>query len=251
MLPVALVISFATSIVEQLGNVKIIIIKKNIRIALLIKNNYNIIINMLTLIKSPFIEYKLTILRNKKTSNSLFRQTMNEISYLIAAEVLKNLKYKKILIQSPIAKTTGLNLADSVIIVPILRAGLGLIEGFVKFLPDVEKGHIGLYRDEQTYQPVEYLCKLPKVKNKKIIVLDPMLATGNSSSAAIELIKEKGVRIKDIKFVSLLAAPEGVKNLSKKQKGLHIFTCSLDKSLNKNKYIVPGLGDAGDRYMGT
>ena len=206
---------------------------------------------MLTLIKSPFIEYKLTILRNKKTSNSLFRQTMNEISYLIAAEVLKHLKYIKISIQSPIIKTTGLNLADPVIIVPILRAGLGLVEGFVKFLPEVEKGHIGLYRDEQTYQPVEYLCKLPKTKNKKIIVLDPMLATGNSSSAAIELIKGKGVKIKDIMLVSLLAAPEGVKNLSKKQKGLQIFTCSLDKSLNKKKFIVPGLGDAGDRYMGT
>ena len=206
---------------------------------------------MLTLIKSPFIEYKLTILRNKKTSNSLFRQTMNEISYLIAAEVLKHLKYIKISIQSPIIKTTGLNLADPVIIVPILRAGLGLVEGFVKFLPEVEKGHIGLYRDEQTYQPVEYLCKLPKVKNKTVIVLDPMLATGNSSSAAIDLIKGKGVNIKDIKLVSLLAAPEGVKNLKKKQKGLHIFTCSLDKNLNKNKFIVPGLGDAGDRYMGT
>jgi len=176
---------------------------------------------------------------------------MNEVSYLIAAEVLKCFKYKKILIQSPITKTAGLTLADPIIIVPILRAGLGLVEGFVKFLPEVEKGHIGLYRDEQTYQPVEYLCKLPKIKNKKIIVLDPMLATGNSSSAAIDLIKGKGVKIKDIKLVSLLAAPEGVKNLSKKQKGLHIFTCSLDKSLDKNKYIVPGLGDAGDRYMGT
>ena len=206
---------------------------------------------MLTLIKSSFIEYKLTILRNKKTSNSLFRQTMNEISYLIAAEVLQHLKYRKIFIQSPVMKTTGLNLAEPVIIIPILRAGLGLVEGFVKFLPEVEKGHIGLYRDEQTYQPVEYLCKLPKTKNKKIIVLDPMLATGNSSSAAIELIKGKGVKTKDIILVSLLATPEGVKNLSKKQKGLHIFTCSLDKGLNKKKFIVPGLGDAGDRYMGT
>ncbi len=206
---------------------------------------------MLTLIKSSFIEYKLTILRNKKTSNSLFRQTMNEISYLIAAEVLQHLKYRKKSIQSPVMKTTGLNLAEPVIIVPILRAGLGLVEGFVKFLPEVEKGHIGLYRDEQTYQPVEYLCKLPKTKDKKIIVLDPMLATGNSSSAAIELIKGKGVKTKDIFLVSLLAAPEGVKNLNKKQKGLHIFTCSLDKGLNKKKFIVPGLGDAGDRYMGT
>ena len=206
---------------------------------------------MLTLIKSSFIEYKLTILRNKKTSNSLFRQTMNEISYLIAADVLQHLKFKKISVSTPLVKTTGLSMTTPPIIVPILRAGLGLIEGFVKFLPEVEKGHIGLYRDEQTYQPVEYLCKLPKTKNKIILVLDPMLATGNSSSAAIDLIKDKGVKIKDIKLVSLLATPEGIKNIRKKQKGLHIFTCSLDKGLNKNKFIVPGLGDAGDRYMGT
>tara|TARA_X000000368_G_C23021866_1_gene708335 strand:+ start:272 stop:892 length:621 start_codon:yes stop_codon:yes gene_type:complete len=206
---------------------------------------------MLTLIKSSFIEYKLTILRNKKTSNSLFRQTMNEISYLIAGEVLKHLKYKRISIQTPITKTNGLDIKEPIIIVPILRAGLGLIEGFVKFLPNVEKGHIGLYRDEHTYQPVEYLCKLPKVNNKKIFVLDPMLATGNSSSAAIDLIIKKGVRISNITLVSLLASPEGIKNLSKKHKELDIFTCSLDKGLNKKKYIVPGLGDAGDRYMGT
>jgi len=206
---------------------------------------------MLTLIKSPFLEYKLTILRNKRTKNSLFRQTMNEISYLIAAEVLKQIKFKKIKIQTPIQNTWGNEIYNHIIIVPILRAGLGLIEGFVKFLPNVEKGHIGLYRDEQTYQPVEYLCKLPKVNNKTILVLDPMLATGNSSSAAIDLIKERGVKVKNIKLVSLLAAPEGIKNLRKNHKDLHIFTCSLDKGLNKKKYIVPGLGDAGDRYMGT
>ena len=206
---------------------------------------------MLTLIKSPFLEYKLTILRNKRTKNSLFRQTMNEISYLIAAEVLKHIKFKKIKIQTPIQNTSGNEISNPLIIVPILRAGLGLVEGFVKFLPNVEKGHIGLYRDEQTYQPVEYLCKLPKVNNKTILVLDPMLATGNSSSAAIDLIKERGVKVKNIKLVSLLAAPEGIKNLRKNHKELHIFTCSLDKGLNKKKYIVPGLGDAGDRYMGT
>jgi len=206
---------------------------------------------MLTLIKSPFLEYKLTILRNKRTKNSLFRQTMNEISYLIAAEVLKHIKFKKIKIQTPIQNTSGREISSPLIIVPILRAGLGLVEGFVKFLPNVEKGHIGLYRDEQTYQPVEYLCKLPKVNNKTILVLDPMLATGNSSSAAIDLIKERGVKVKNIKLISLLAAPEGIKNIRKNHKDLHIFTCSLDKGLNKKKYIVPGLGDAGDRYMGT
>ena len=206
---------------------------------------------MITSIKSSFLDYKMTILRNKKTSNSLFRQTMNEASYLIAAEVLKHLKYKKISVQTPLTKTTGVNLAQQVILVPILRAGLGLLEGFVKFLPDAEKGHIGLYRDEQTYEPVEYLFKLPKTKNKKVLVLDPMLATGNSSIAAINLIKNKGVKVKDIFLVSLLAAPEGIKNLQKNHRALHIFTCKIDAKLNKNKFIVPGLGDAGDRYMGT
>jgi len=206
---------------------------------------------MLTIINSTFINYKLTILRDKNTSNSLFRQTMNEISYLIAAEVLKNLKYKNKTIYTPVKKTIGKDLSKSVVIIPILRAGLGLVEGFVKFLPDAEKGHIGLYRDEQTYEPVEYLFKLPKVKDKIIIILDPMLATGNSSVAAINLVKGSGVSISNMMLVSLLAAPEGIKNCSKKHKGLHIFTCSVDKGLNKKKFIVPGLGDAGDRYMGT
>ena len=206
---------------------------------------------MLTLIKSPFLEYKLTILRNKKTTNSLFRQTMNEISYLIAAEVLKYVKYKRVSVQTPLTKTLGKDLSKTIVIVPILRAGLGLIEGFIKFLPDAEKGHIGLYRDEQTYRPVEYLCKLPKIKNKDFIVLDPMLATGNSAIEAINLIKRSGVTLSNIKLVSLLAAPEGIQNIKKHHKGLHFFTCSIDKKLNKNKFIVPGLGDAGDRYMGT
>ena len=206
---------------------------------------------MLTLIKSSFIDYKLTILRNKKTSNSLFRQTMNEVSYLLASEVLKYLKYKRVYIQTPLIKTQGKDLSKSVVIVPILRAGLGLVEGFLKLLPNAEKGHIGLYRDEETYRPVEYLFKLPKVKNKIFIVLDPMLATGNSSVEAINLIKRSNVTISNIKFISLLAAPEGVKNLQKIHKDLHLFTCSIDKRLNNNKFIVPGLGDAGDRYMGT
>ena len=206
---------------------------------------------MLTLIKSPFLEYKLTILRDKKTTNSLFRQTMNEISYLIAAEVLKYVKYKRVSVQTPLTKTLGKDLSKTIVIVPILRAGLGLIEGFIKFLPDAEKGHIGLYRDEQTYRPVEYLCKLPRIKNKDFIVLDPMLATGNSAIEAINLIKRSGVTLSNIKLVSLLAAPEGIQNIKKHHKGLHFFTCSIDKKLNKNKFIVPGLGDAGDRYMGT
>tara|TARA_Y100000590_G_scaffold441943_1_gene569394 strand:+ start:7732 stop:8355 length:624 start_codon:yes stop_codon:yes gene_type:complete len=206
---------------------------------------------MLTVIKSSFIDYKLTILRNKKTSSTVFRQTMNEISYLIAAEVLKNLKFNNIKIQTPIKQTKGSEISQSIVIVPILRAGLGLVEGFIKFLPKAERGHIGLYRDEQTYRPVEYLCKLPKTKNKFFIVLDPMLATGNSSAEAINLIKKSGVKIPNIMLVSLLAAPEGLKNIRKAHKNLKIFTASIDEGLNNNKFIVPGLGDAGDRYMGT
>ena len=206
---------------------------------------------MLTVIKSSFIDYKLTILRSKKTPRSLFRQTMNEISYLIAAEVLKHLKYKKILIQTPLKKTSGKILSQSIVIVPILRAGLGLVEGFIKFLPDAERGHIGLYRDEQTYKPVEYLCKLPKVKNKLFIILDPMLATGNSFIEAINLINRSGVAISNIILVSLLASPEGLKNVQKTHARLKIFTASVDSGLDKNKFIIPGLRDAGDRYMGT
>ena len=206
---------------------------------------------MLTIIKSSFIDYKLTILRNKKTPSSLFRQTMNETSYLIAAEALKHLKFKNISIQTPLKKCSGKVLSKSIVVVPILRAGLGLIEGFLKFLPNAEKGHIGLYRDEETYKPVEYLCKLPKVKNKFFIVLDPMLATGNSSIEAINLIKRSGVQISNIMLVSLLAAPEGLSNIKKVHPSLKLFTASIDKGLNKNKFIIPGLGDAGDRYMGT
>ena len=153
---------------------------------------------MLTLIKSSFIDYKLTILRNKKTSNSLFRQTMNEVSYLIASEVLKYLIFGIVTFDLLII----LIASKSVVVVPILRAGLGLVEGFIKFLPNAEKGHIGLYRDEETYKPVEYLFKLPKVKNKIFIVLDPMLATGNSSVEAINMIKRSNVTIPNIKFVS-------------------------------------------------
>ena len=206
---------------------------------------------MLIVIKSSFIDYKLTILRNKRTPSSLFRQTMNEISYLIAAEVLKHLKFKKIFIQTPIKKTSGKTLFQPVVIVPILRAGLGLVEGFIKFLPNAEKGHIGLYRDEETYKPIEYLCKLPKVRKKFFIVLDPMLATGNSAIEAVNIIKRSGVNIANIMLVSLLAAPEGLKNIQKSHPRLRIFTASVDSGLNKNKFIVPGLGDAGDRYMGT
>ncbi len=206
---------------------------------------------MLTIIKSPFLESKLTILRNKKTHSVLFRQTMNESSYLLAAEVLKYIPIRKKIIETPIKRTVGKVLKQKIVLVPILRAGLGLIEGFTKLLPESERGHIGLYRDEQTYKPIEYLCKLPKAENKFFIILDPMLATGHSSSAAIKLLIKSSVKMKNIFLVSLLAAPEGIQYIQNKHKYLKLFTASIDQRLNKNKFIVPGLGDAGDRYMGT
>ncbi|MBG77198.1 MAG: Uracil phosphoribosyltransferase [Alphaproteobacteria bacterium MarineAlpha5_Bin12] len=206
---------------------------------------------MLTIIKSPFLESKLSILRNKKTNNTIFRRTMDECSYLIAADVLKNIPFKKINVLTPLKKTTGKKIKNRIVLVPILRAGLGLVEGFTRLLPDAERGHIGLYRDEQTYRPVEYLCNLPKAENKFFIVLDPMLATGNSSAAAIKLLSKSGIKLKNIFLVSLLAAPEGIKFLESSYKSLKIFTASKDEKLNSNKFIVPGLGDAGDRYMGT
>tara|TARA_B100000700_G_scaffold323335_1_gene426873 strand:- start:967 stop:1587 length:621 start_codon:yes stop_codon:yes gene_type:complete len=206
---------------------------------------------MLILIKSSFIDYKLTILRNKKTSDPIFRQTMNETSYLIASKVLDYIKFNKTPINTPLKKTYGLEVSQPIVIIPILRAGLGLVEGFIKFLPNAEKGHIGLYRDEQTYKPVEYLFKLPKIKKQLFIVLDPMLATGNSSLEAVNLIVKSGVKISNLMLVSLLCAPEGIKTIEKKYPKLRIFTTSVDKGLDNNKFIVPGLGDAGDRYMGT
>ena len=152
---------------------------------------------------------------------------------------------------TPIKKTTGKALSQSIVLVPILRAGLGLVEGFINLLPDAEKGHIGLYRNEETYKPVEYLCKLPRIRNKMFLVLDPMLATGNSSVEAVNLLKRSGIKISNVMFISLLAAPEGLKNIKKAHNNLKIFTVSIEQGLNKSKFIVPGLGDAGDRYMGT
>ena len=206
---------------------------------------------MLSIIKSQFLQSKLTILRNKNTSSSMFRRTMDETSYLIAAEVLKNIPLVNTVITTPLKKTVGKKISNKIVLVPILRAGLGLVEGFTKLLPDAERGHIGLYRDEQTYKPVEYLCNLPKSEKKFFILLDPMLATGNSSSAALKLLLKSGVKIKNIFLVSLLAAPEGIKYLESRHRSLRVFTGSLDERLNSKKFIVPGLGDAGDRYMGT
>jgi uracil phosphoribosyltransferase len=168
----------------------------------------------------------------------------------MAYEVTKDLRLRQFKVATPLEKTAGYAVADPIILIPILRAGLGLVGGFVEVIPDARVGHIGLYRDEETLKPVDYYLKFPKKLGGSLsLVLDPMLATGGSAAAAVTYLKKKGA--KKIRFVSLVAAPEGVKTLTKKHPDVKIYTCSLDRKLNSKGYILPGLGDAGDRIFGT
>ena len=204
----------------------------------------------LIIIDHPLIKRDLTLLRDKRTPSNQFRTILRRTASLIAYEVTRDIKLKKINVITPLEKTVGFSVVDPIILVPILRAGLGLVGGFVEVIPDARVGHIGLYRDEETLKPVDYYLKFPnKLRNALAIVLDPMLATGGSGTAAVSLLKSKGA--KEIRFVSLVAAPEGVRLLSKTHPDLIIYTCSLDRQLNKKGYILPGLGDAGDRIFGT
>ena len=198
----------------------------------------------------PLIQHKVTILRDKRTGHKEFRELVEELAMLMAYEVTRDLHLKKVNIRTPLEKTTGGIVAQPVVLVPILRAGLGLVGGFVEVIPDARVGHIGLYRDEDTLRPVDYYFKVPRnLRRALVLVLDPMLATGGSGSAAISYLKEKGART--IRFVSLVAAPEGVRTITKAHPDVKIFTCSLDRKLNDRGYILPGLGDAGDRMFGT
>ena len=204
----------------------------------------------LTIIDHPLIKRDLTILRDRTTSNHLFRTTLRRISSVMAFEVTRDLDLKHGTVRTPLEKTTGYTLADEIVIVPVLRAGLGLIEGFLDFLPEARVGHVGIYRNEKTLEPVDYYSKFPRVLNKGLVMLlDPMLATGGSGSAAISFLKQKGA--KRIRFVSLLAAPEGVKKITSTHPDVRIFSTVLDRQLNSHGYILPGLGDAGDRIFGT
>lgn len=199
----------------------------------------------------PLIQHKVGILRRKETGAKEFRELVSEISMLMCYEATRNLPLMEVEIETPIAKATvkqmeGKNLG----IVPILRAGLGMVDAMLNLIPTAKVGHVGLYRDPETLEPVEYYCKLPyDVAERDIFVLDPMLATGGSASAAIQYIKDKGVT--RIHFLCLIAAPEGVERLSKDHPDVDIFVASLDERLNDHSYIVPGLGDAGDRLFGT
>ena len=204
----------------------------------------------LIVIEHPLVKRDLAILRDRTTPSHSFRAILRRTASLMAYEVTGDLKLRQVTIETPLEQTKGHVVIDSIILVPILRAGLGLVGGFVEVLPNARVGHIGLYRDEETLKPVDYYLKFPKkLKDALVIVLDPMLATGGSATAAVTVLKNKGA--KRIRFVSLVAAPEGVRFLTKTHPDVVVFTCSLDRELNSKGYILPGLGDAGDRIFGT
>ncbi|WP_099203437.1 uracil phosphoribosyltransferase [Miniphocaeibacter massiliensis] len=204
-----------------------------------------------TVFDHPMITHKLTHLRDKNTGSKQFRDLVSEISMLMAYEVTRDLKLEEVEIETPMEKTKSKVLAGKKIaIIPILRAGLGMVDGMLNILPAAKVGHIGLYRDPETLEPVEYYCKLPSdIADRDILVLDPMLATGGSASAAIQYLKNKGA--KTIKLVNIIAAPEGVKLIHDAHPDVPIFVAGLDEKLNNHGYILPGLGDAGDRLFGT
>lgn len=205
----------------------------------------------LHIVDHPLIQHKLTIMRKKETGPKDFRELLVEITKLMGYEVTRDFALDDVEIETPMARMTAKKISGKkVAVVPILRAGLGMVDGLVSLLPVAKVGHIGLYRDPETHTPVVYYCKLPQdIEKRTIIVCDPMLATGGSASDAISMLKDKGCT--DIKLMCLVSAPEGVAKIQKDHPDVDIFVASLDDHLNENAYIIPGLGDAGDRLFGT
>ena len=198
----------------------------------------------------PLIKHKISILRDKNTGTKEFRELVSEISLLMSFEATRHLNLSEVEIETPIAKTNGTFVTNRIAIVPILRAGLGMVDAIKSLIPTAKIGHIGLYRDRRTHEPVEYYCKLPNnIEESEIFLVDPMLATGGSAVAAIDFIKKRGG--KNIKFMCIIAAPEGIKLIADAHPDVEIFIGNIDEKLNENCYIVPGLGDAGDRIFGT
>ena len=199
----------------------------------------------------PLIQHKLSIMRDKNTSVKEFRELVSEIAMLMCYEATRDLPLESVEIETPVAKATVNRIAGKKLaIVPILRAGLGMVDGMVSMMPNVKVGHIGLFRDPETLEPVKYYFKMPPdIEERDVIVVDPMLATGGSASAAIQFLKEDGV--KHIKLMCIIGAPEGVARMQKDHPDVDIFVAALDERLNDHGYIVPGLGDAGDRIFGT
>jgi uracil phosphoribosyltransferase len=202
------------------------------------------------LIDHPFVKRDISILRDKKTDPELFRSVVSRISNIIAVEISRNFEIKKTTVQTPLERTIGYSIKQDSVLIPVLRAGLGMINGFLGIMPNAKVGHIGLERDETTLKPNEYYYKAPKNLNRSnVILLDPMLATGGSASQAIKLLKKRGA--KKIFFACLVAAPEGINKIYKDHPHIQIFGAALDRELNNKGFILPGLGDAGDRTFGT
>lgn len=205
---------------------------------------------MLRIINHPLINHKLTIMRREETDMKDFRENLDEIAGLMAYEITSNLKTEKVKIKTPITTTYGLQLKNKVILVPVLRTGLGMVDGIHKVIPTARIGHVGLYRNEKTLQPHEYYAKFPEgMSQATVFILDPMLATGNSAVAAIDLAKKHGA--KKIKLICLVGVKVGVSRVQKAHPDVDIYLAALDEKLNKHGFIVPGLGDAGDRLYGT
>lgn len=203
-----------------------------------------------SVINHPVVDRYLTYLRDKNTNTALFRRAMSNIGIILAYHALIDLKLDETTIETPIQSTVGFKPAQDVVVIPILRAGLSLVDGIISFMPEAKVGHVGVYRDEETHQPVNYYDNLPSGLDKALtLVVDPMLATGGSASHALTFLKEHGAQ--HIRFVSLIAAPEGIKRLQTEHADIPIITAAIDEKLNNKAYIVPGLGDAGDRYFGT
>ena len=199
----------------------------------------------------PLIQHKVSLMRDKNTASKEFRDLAREVAMLMTYEITRDLPTKEIEIETPICPTRVPILAGKKLaIVPILRAGLGFVDGMLEIIPSARVGHVGLYRDPETHEPVEYYCKLPEdIDQRKIIIVDPMLATGGSAIAAVDFVKARGA--KDISLMFLIAAPEGIEALTKAHPDVDIYIAAKDERLNENAYIVPGLGDAGDRIFGT
>lgn len=205
----------------------------------------------IVVMEHPLIQHKIGIIRKQETGSKEFRELISEIAMLMCYEATRDLKLSDVEIETPICRTTVKELkGKKLAVIPILRAGLGMVEGMLTLIPAAKVGHIGLYRDPETLNPVEYYCKLPEdCAERDVFVVDPMLATGGSSSAAIQLLKDKGV--KNIRFMCIIAAPEGVERMRREHPDVDIYAGALDEHLNDHGYIVPGLGDAGDRIFGT
>ena len=206
---------------------------------------------MVHILDHPLLQHKLSILRDENTSVTEFRQVVSEIATLMCYDATRDLPLEEVEIQTPVAKATVKKIAGKKLaIVPILRAGLGMVDGILTLIPGAKVGHIGLFRDPETLEPVKYYCKMPSdIAERDVIILDPMLATGGSASAAIDFIKEYGVT--NIKLMNILAAPEGIARIQKDHPDVPIYVAACDEKLNDHGYIVPGLGDAGDRIFGT